>query len=255
MIKNQWCDDLCEYYGVTPEQAVELGTRKTGRRPNLPGSKTCKPVSGKNFEELWQEKPRETIQQKMDFYKDIGAWQVFRQCNYRSTFDYGKIFFPHIKSETTSFLEYGCGVAPLTNYIIENRNRFEGNITSWSFGLVDVVGEHLEFAKWRLKKKAPDVNFDFYEITELDPVPKFKNNFDICCIMDVFEHLPNPYDVLVNLYSHSKPGAVLVETWREGTPGGPDLEEAEAQRKITTAFLREHFDLIKRGSIRTHRKK
>ena len=53
-----WYDDLCEYYKVTPEEADLLGTRKTGRKPNLPGSLTCDPVSGKTFEEIWERKPR-----------------------------------------------------------------------------------------------------------------------------------------------------------------------------------------------------
>jgi len=30
-----WHDDLCEYYLVSPEDAIELGVRKTGRKPNL----------------------------------------------------------------------------------------------------------------------------------------------------------------------------------------------------------------------------
>ena len=252
-----WWEDLVEYYGVSKEDAIALGIRKTGRRPNLPGSKTCKPVSGKNFEELWDEKPRDTIQQKMDFYKDIGAWQVFRQCNYRSTFDYGKLFFPYIKSKTTSLLEYGCGVAPLTNYIVENKETI-GDIKGMSFALVDVVGEHLEFAKWRLKNKAPDVKFDFYEITAENPIPKFTNNFDIICIMDVLEHLPNPYDVMLNILGYLNNEAVMVMTWVDksgGKSGGPDLEESENERKITMKLICDNFDLLKNGSIQIYRKK
>ena len=60
-------------------------------------------------------------------------------------------------------VEYGCGIAPVTNYIIEHRNEL-GNLTSSIFVLVDVEGEHLEFAKWRLQKKAPDLKFVFHQI-------------------------------------------------------------------------------------------
>ena len=253
---SNWYDDLCEYYGVSHEDAVVLGTRRTGRRPNLPGSKTCKPVSGKNFEELWDMNPRDTIQQKMDFYKDIGAWQVFRQCNYRRDTNYRNLFFQYLKPLVPSIkmVEYGCGIAPVTNYIIEHRNEL-GNLTSSIFVLVDVEGEHLEFAKWRLQKKAPDLKFVFHQITEEYMLPYFNGlSFDIISIMDVFEHLPNPYNVLSNLDDHSHKGTILVETWRDGKPGGPDLQEAEDEKQMTLDLLKQRYDMIKRGSIRVHRK-
>ena len=46
-----WYSDLCEYYNVSQEEAISLSERKTGRKPNFPGSKTCKPLSGMNWEE------------------------------------------------------------------------------------------------------------------------------------------------------------------------------------------------------------
>lgn len=250
---SNWWDDLCEYYNVSKERAIDLSERKTGRRPNLPSSKTCVSVSGKTFEELWNENPRETVQQKMDFYKDIGAWQCFRQCNYRSKFNYGEVFSPYLRSNSI-VLEYGCGVAPFTNYIFDNYNE----IDSMQFHLVDVVGEHLEFAKWRLSKKNHGSNITFYEVTEEHPVPEFKATFDVVCIMDVFEHLPNPLQVTENIINNLKCDSILVETWVDksnGKHGGPDLEEAEKDRAITTALLKKEFVKISDGAMRVHRKK
>jgi len=254
MEAGMWYQDLCEYYGVSEETAIELGTRKSGRRPSLPSSPTCKSVSGKSFEELWDEKPRDTIQQKMDFYKDIGAWQVFRQCNYRHNFNYSSLIYSQLKNGA-SLVEYGCGVAPLTNYIIENPQNFD--IKSMKFSLVDVSGEHLEFAKWRLKKKAPDVDFDFHEITSDYSIPLFNRKFDIICIMDVLEHLPNPYVVMQYLCEQANPNAILVETWinKDHDAGGPDLQEAQDQRANTMELINANFDLLKKGSIRVRRKK
>jgi len=252
----KWYDDLCEYYDVTPEEAIELSTRKRGRKPNLPASPTCQAVSGKTFEELWDEKPRETLQQKMDFYKDIGAWQAFRQCNYRQAENYNRFFGDYITGNS-SIVEYGCGVAPFTNFIIEHRNDY-GDITNMKFSMVDVAGEHLEFAKWRLSKKAPNIDFDFHEITSEYAVPVFDRKFDVICIMDVLEHLPNPYDVISNLINHSNQGAMLVETWIDksgGKASGPDLEESELQKKETMALMKKEFDMIKGGTIRAWKKK
>ena len=248
-----WYQDLCDYYGVSAEEAIELGTRKSGRKPNLPLSPTCQSVSGKTFEDLWDDKPRDTIQQKMDFYKDIGAWQVFRQCNYRHSYNYGRMFHPHL-FDGCSIVEYGCGVAPLTNFILENPNGLD--LQSMKFSLVDVSGEHLEFAKWRLHKKAPDVHFDFHEITTDYIVPVFDRQFDIICIMDVLEHVPNPYDVMHNLCSHSNPNAIMVETWvdKSHTASGPDLQEAEDERDITMKLIHSNFNQISKGSIRVHKR-
>jgi len=248
-----WYDDLCEYYFVTPSVAIELGVRKTGRKPNLPGSITCKPVSGKNFEELWSQKLRDTVQQKMDFYKEIGSWMVFRQCNYRHDFNYGNLFYPYIK-ENSNILEYGCGIAPLTNYIIDNKKI---NVDKMKFCIVDVSGEHLEFAKWRLRKKCPKINLEVHEITEKYIIPNFSEKFDVCCVMDVMEHLPNPYNVINNIYNSCLCGATIVLTWvdkSEGKHGGPDLEEAEKERNITMGFIKNNSILIKGGSIKIYQK-
>jgi len=249
-----WYTDLCEYYNVSVEDAIELGTRRSGRKPNLPSSPTCEAVSGKTFEELWDCKPRDTIQKKMDFYKDIGAWQVFRQCNYRKDYDYAKKFYPYLFNGC-SIVEYGCGVAPLTNFIIENPRDFD--INSMNFSLVDVGGEHLNFAKWRLHKKAPHASFNFHEISQDCMLPVFDRKFDIICVMDVLEHVPNPYDVINNLCNHSNSNAMMVETWvdKSHTASGPDLQEAEDERDITMTLIDCNFKWLSGRSARVHIKR
>ena len=75
-----WHYHLCEYYGVTPEKALELGTRSTGRKPDLPGSTTTQAVSGMTYEDIWESRERKSIEDVFQFYKDQGAWSTFRQC-------------------------------------------------------------------------------------------------------------------------------------------------------------------------------
>jgi len=249
-----WYDDLCEYYNVTAEQAEELGTRRTGRRPDFPPSPTCSnPPRGLTFEEIWDGKPRDTIQQKMDFYKDLGPWQCFRQTIYRRDFDYSVYFnFLNFNSNKLVIVEYGCGISHLINHIV---NLMGGRIPSGvKFILVDVAGEHLEFAKWRLKKKAPDASFEFHEITSEYQVPKFNDKIDFTLITDVLEHLPNPFDVITNITESSSPKARLVETWIDHEHHGyADLEEAYLERDKTLKYMNEKYTVINRlgaGDVR-----
>lgn len=240
-----WYDDLCEYYNVTLQQALELGTRKTGRRPFFPQSVTCEnPPQGLTFEEIWDAKPRDTIQQKMDFYKDLGPWQCFRQSVFRANYDYSVYFkyFQNIKDSFT-ILEYGCGISHLINFIVDRATNIP---QEFKFILVDVAGEHLEFAKWRLKKKAPNNSFEFHEITEKYPVPKFGTNIDFTLITEVLEHLPNSYDVIKNITDFSNEGSVLVENYIDKTAdwGHADLEEAAIQRPQVLDFLDNHYDTV-----------
>lgn len=249
-----WYDDLCEYYGVTPEQAIELGARSKGRKPSFPSSKTCGAISGKTWEELWEQKPRDTLGQKFEFYKDIGAWSAFRQVFYRKDFNY-RYFYNKFCTPQSSVIEYGCGVAPMTNYLVERL----GDNHNMRFILVDVSSEHFEFAKWRLSRKAPNSKFKFVDVTEDNVLPMLDDTFDFICIMDVFEHLPNPLDVLYSLHSRCISGGHLVETWIDHKPedvSEDDLAVAAEQRSDGIAFLYENFDLVENlDPIRIWRKK
>ena len=123
-----WYDDLCEYYSVTPEQALQLGTRSSGRKPDLPGSETCEPVSGMTFEDIWALKPRDTNEQIFEFYRDQGAWSTFRQCVrhvdliglHLNVFKIVAQYFSQTRGSLANihFLEYGCGVAPFINTLL-----------------------------------------------------------------------------------------------------------------------------------------
>jgi SAM-dependent methyltransferase len=240
--QKMWYDDLCEYYNVSPQQALQLGTRAKGRKPGLPGSRTCEPVSDMTWEELWDAKPRETLEQRFAFLKDIGSWQAFRQCVYRKDFPYEQIirFCP----AGSSVLEYGCGVAPLTNSFVE----MYGDDHQYKFSLVEVECEHYEFAKWRLNKKAPKTEFKFYEPTHEKPTPDFGDNtFDLVVIMDVLEHLPNPYDVMKEIMTRLNDGAILVDTWIDhdhGEIGYGDTQEAFDQRDETIAMMKKGLRLM-----------
>jgi len=237
--KSNWYDDLCEYYGVTPEQAKELATRRPARRPNLPGSSTTHAVSGMTFEEIWDMRPRNTPEAIHQFYKDMGAWATFRQCYYRRNLDASP--FVEGLPDGAIFCEYGSGVAPITNWIVENvRGRtFELTIT-------DVPSEHLTFAKWRLTRKIEARNLPFrLQLLEVgvNTLP-LKDEYDTITILEVFEHLYNPYEVARHLTEHLRRGGRLWENYPKSEPCAADLKEAQQQRAAVFNHIRTHYKLM-----------
>jgi len=119
--KQNWYDDLCEYYNVTPDVALELGTRRPNRKPNLPSSRTTHAVSDLTFEEIWALKNRDSEEQIFQFYKDQGAWSAFRQVVRHKDMisTHIDLLSKTIRKDST-FCEYGCGVAPFTYTLLQN---------------------------------------------------------------------------------------------------------------------------------------
>ncbi len=238
--QRKWYEDICEYYKVTPLEAEELGKRKVGRRPNLPASSTTHAVSGMTFEEIWAKDPRDTINSIHRFYKDIGAWATFRQCYYHRNINAGHFVkqFP----AGSRICEYGSGVAPVCSWIVENvRNK------SFDLTIADVESEHLAFAKWRLQKKINESNIPFglEVLTILSDNLPLKGYYDLILILEVFEHLYNPYEVAVHLARHLRPGGILCENYLICDPQGANLTQAQRDRPLVFQHLKRNFKLIK----------
>ena len=145
-LEDQWHKYICDYYDVTPEEAFKLGTRATGRKPSLPGSKTCEPVSDMTFEDIWALSPRDTIEEIHNFYRDQGAWSSFRQTiRHLELSNFRKNLMSQLVNNNAHFVEYGCGIAPFTTTLLKNIN------PSWNIdvSLTDVKGcEHYLYGQW-----------------------------------------------------------------------------------------------------------
>ncbi|MBW1713167.1 MAG: class I SAM-dependent methyltransferase [Deltaproteobacteria bacterium] len=239
--RRKWHQDLCDYYGVSPEEALALGRRAYGRRPDLPGSATTRPVRGQSFEELWAARPRRTPAEIMAFYQDIGAWSAFRQVvrHRRSRFDFLK---PHLGPDLR-FCEYGAGVAPVTFWMVERLRRPPRQIT-----IVDLPSEHFTFGQWRTRRliaeKKAEVNLQALEVRP-DRLP-LGGFYDLITILEVFEHLHNPLEVAVHLDQHLACGGILWENYHlDDNPQAADLKAAQVQRPHVFDYLRRHFELIR----------
>jgi len=252
-----WYDDLCEYYNVSAEKAEELSARKKGRKPSLPGSATCKPVSGLTFEEIWESKPRETTAQIFEFYKDIGAWSSFRQCKYHehgTAYNTGPLTLQQLAinnpNKDVKVLEYGAGVSPVSCWLHDNAKNY-----NFDFFINDVPSEHLTFGEWRLKKRGAKV-FK-YEI-EPDKFPSYGDiKFDFIFMLDVLEHLNDPYQAIQEVIKYSKNNETLFfETWvdhneeQQGT-----YCDLDRDKEKTKNLIQKNFSLIYNpGGMRVWRK-
>ena len=83
----EWLNYLCEYYNVSEEEAIKLGTRANGRKPSLPGSKTCEPVSNMTMEDIWALKERKT---EKDIFREIQS--VFKKYKLQTKMSYGDTY-------------------------------------------------------------------------------------------------------------------------------------------------------------------
>ena len=248
-LNNDWCGDLCEYYDVDTETALQLGTRATGRKPSLPGSLTCDPVSNMTFEDIWASKPRKTVEEIFQFQRDMGAWSTFRQCVRHRDFTqlHTNVLSPFIK-DGAHICEYGCGVAPFMKTLLNSMSHISPSI---KISLSDVEGcEHLHFAKWRLGKQIEKNNLNVeLDVCPVAPnsLPNYSSKLDVVIIFEVLEHVFSPIETVQNLYEQMNDDAIFVENFikhEDGEHGDGDLETAAQERPIYYKFLQENFTLI-----------
>lgn len=246
----EWYKYLCEYYNVTPYESLELGTRKTGRKPNLPGSATCSPVSEKTFEDIWALKDRESEQEIFDFYKDQGSWSAFRQCVRHKDMAnlHIDLLSKTIKNNST-FCEYGCGVAPFTYTLLQVVDP-EVNLNVY---ISDVECEHFTFGEWRLKRLIEDRNLKNITL-EAKPVlpnslPTYDKKIDTLFIFEVLEHVPSPMSTIKNITNSLNVDGLLCENFIkhqhvENDLPGADLKSAAQEREEYYNFLKQNFILL-----------
>jgi len=249
-------DFLCEYYNVTPEQALQSGTRASGRKPNLPGSETCKPVKDMTFEDIWAAQSRNTPEDIFQFYLDQGAWSSFRQTvrhlelQHMHNFVLRNLIRPGIY-----FCEYGCGVAPFSTTILLSCPK-DFNI---DISISDVDGcEHFLFAEWKLKKIIKDRGLKNVNL-HVKPVkarglPKYDKPIDSLVIFEVLEHVLSPIETLNNIIEQMSPDALLLENFikhdrEEDDDLGPDLKSAADERGKFYEMVEDNFLLLSNNSV------
>lgn len=254
---KNWYDDLCEYYNVTPDVALELGTRKPNRKPNLPSSPTTHAVNNLTFEEIWASKPRDNEKQIFEFYKDQGAWSSFRQVvRHKDMTSTHVDFLSKTIKKNSVFCEYGCGVAPFTYTLLENIDVSE----KLSIYISDVESEHFTFGVWRLNKliKSRNLNNVTFKSVVVEPnsLPQYPEKLDTVFIFEVLEHVPSPVSTLENLSLQMNTDGFFCENFIKHSHDpnelpGPDLDSAAEQRDDYYKNLLNNFELLMGGNPHT----
>jgi len=242
--------DLCDYYGVSMQDAVKLGTRSSGRKPNLPGSKTCDPVSDMTLEDIWAVSKRIDENSIFKFYKDQGAWSSFRQVVRHLDLinDHIDILNAFQIMPGMHICEYGCGVAPFMRTFLQYADK---NIRNIEISLSDVDSEHFSFGAWRIRKTIAerDININLNAV-EIEPgkLPVYNTLLDIVIIFEVLEHVPSPVKCIENLTGQMSVNGILLENFikhgAEDDDDGPDLKSARTEREVYYQFLKQNFDLV-----------
>ncbi|GEM_PF-6773472 len=245
-----WYQDLTDYFGVDEKTCIALGRPfKYDTDNKIFPSKSANQISREEISKFWIDENRwKDKKDIIENYKKIGSWLAFRQV-YKNEAESGTsfrdLFFEHIKP-SSRILEYGCGVAPLSFHVVMN---YRPN-KDINFSLCDVKSEHYEFGQYRLKKHLPEGHFNFYYSTEDRVIPQMDGPFDVVCIMDVLEHLIDPYGVMLSLYDKMSKGSVLVETWVDCPASGCNLKSSSEARAKTIKFIQDHYKQTKFGDVR-----
>ena len=256
----EWHTYLCDYFNVTKEEALRLGTRSSGRKPNLPGIEKCQSVSNMTYEDIWSSSKRKTIEDIFKFYRDQGAWSTFRQCvRHKDMEDLHVAYFEfliqnNLISNNSHVCEYGSGVAPFTTSFLKYVELPKD--IKINFSLVDVDCNHLDFAEYRLNKIVKDFNLNdnvelkFFRV-EPNKLPDFSfKKLDVVFCFEVLEHVPSPVSVINNIKDNMNKGGIYVENFIKHEPGeeddddGPDLISAREERKEYYEIVNKYFNLI-----------
>jgi len=178
----------------------------------------------------WYDKPRQSNEDKMHFYQEVHWYPFFQP--YKRRFGGLRWVVNLVKHiENASILEYGCGSAVLTEFLIEK-------FPNLKYTVADIPSVTLDFVKW--KKEKYDYQYRILTIGDGKEGIPLKGTYDLIICQDVLEHTVNPLEIVKSFFEHMSPGAVLLIDFINA-PGGENLEESFEQREAVKQFLKNNL--------------
>lgn len=130
-------------------------------------------------------------------------------------------------------LEYGCGLAPVTSCLRSYFGHRKLQVVC-----ADIPTLLLSYAGWRFRDDR------WIGIQPLDPdEPRLEGTFDVCFLIEVLEHVPDPVVTLSEVTDHLAPGGTLVFDYIESEGTGMDFPASPDARRRALDFLEERYDV------------
>ncbi len=184
--------------------------------------------------DMWFQRERGSIQDIRQFYQEADVYPFRQPYNKRrGGYRWYLELIRHVARP--SILEYGCGSAVLTEYLLRRR-------PDARFTVADIPSTTLEFVQWKQKTLGLP-----YEILTIglgrEGIP-LRNEYDLIICQDVLEHTPNPFEIVSAFIEHLSVGGVLVLDFMNA-PGGENLKAAVDQREAVKEALRNRLHPLK----------
>lgn len=145
-----------------------------------------------------------------------------------------RIFDKNLLKDAT-IIDYGCSVGVLSRFAIE----FGASHSVIS----DVPGTVLDFAEYQLGNKCSKV-----PVIDDNPPSKIREfSYDVAYCHHTLEHVPEPLNVVKDIYSSLKSGGYFYVTYANlpMTIGGINLVKAQEERNDVLKFFRDNFHIVK----------
>lgn len=184
--------------------------------------------------QAWYKQERVSIEDKLHFYQEVDVYP-FRQPYLKrwGGFRWYLDLVKHINNP--SILEYGCGSAVLTEYLIKKFPKFH-------YTVADIPGVTLDFVKW--KKTKYSFPYKILTIGQGKQGIPIHDKYDLIICQDVLEHTPNPLDIVNAFSEHLSYGGVLIVDFL-ADQGGENLHEAVVERDVVKKFLKSNLIPVK----------
>lgn len=219
----------CSIFDKTIAYYNEVSGKKISRKKALSIA-----LNKKQHKMAWFKKERKTVEEIMQFYKEVEIYP-FRQPYTKRFGGYRWIMnlVSHVKNPAV--LEYGCGSAILTEYLI---NKFPNA----KYSVADIPSVTLDFIKW--KKEKYGYSYEILTIGRGKEGIPLRDSYDLIICMDVLEHTPNPLEIIQSFTDHLSPNGVLVMDFINHSDG-ENLEISMKQRETVKKFLKENLIALK----------
>jgi 2-polyprenyl-3-methyl-5-hydroxy-6-metoxy-1,4-benzoquinol methylase len=177
--------------------------------------------------------------------KFIKAWQKYENIHLllQSIWNNAKSaylsFYPFLRyiPNNAHILEYGCGVAPLTEGLIRYCP-----YKNLRFTIADIKQVNYLYARWKFAQRN-HIRFVTINPAIYDNLPQ-NEMYDVIVCLAVFEHLPNPYEIVEVFYDHLKQGGVLIFDYIKGEGKGLDSKAGLTDRKKVLAFIEKNLNIL-----------